>query len=133
MTAAIVTRYFPPTTHRPARIVASVPAPMNPSDDAEHRFEPVTGLTGCARCGYARGHHPNAHALRAMGRAVATLALLAALATAGCVQGPPAGFVAPVVRLIPPCLEDEVVVGVGDYSGDGYWTAYQCEPFDGLD
>jgi hypothetical protein len=26
--------------------------------DAEHSFEPVRGQTGCARCGFARGHHP---------------------------------------------------------------------------
>lgn len=27
--------------------------------DPEHPFVPVPGQTGCARCGYARGHHPN--------------------------------------------------------------------------
>lgn len=26
----------------------------------EHKFVPVPHQTGCARCGYARGHHPRA-------------------------------------------------------------------------
>jgi hypothetical protein len=26
----------------------------------EHRFEPVKGMSGCARCNYARGEHPSA-------------------------------------------------------------------------
>lgn len=30
----------------------------------EHLFVPVKAQTGCARCGYARGHHPTARQLR---------------------------------------------------------------------
>jgi hypothetical protein len=34
----------------------------NPND---HVFVPVKAQTGCARCGFARGHHPTAAQLRA--------------------------------------------------------------------
>jgi 2-iminoacetate synthase ThiH len=34
------------------------------SEYAEHVFEPVKAQTGCAVCGYARGHHPTARQLR---------------------------------------------------------------------
>ena len=37
---------------------------MNTVERPEHKFEPVRGQTGCARCGYARGHHPNTAQLR---------------------------------------------------------------------
>ena len=37
---------------------------------------------------------------------------------------------APVARPIPACLEDELIVGRGDYNGDGFWTRYECVAFD---
>ncbi len=34
------------------------------ASDPEHLFVPVPNLTGCARCGFARGHHPTLAMLR---------------------------------------------------------------------
>lgn len=38
-------------------------------NDCEHAFVPVPHQTGCARCGYARGHHPTVRQLREDARA----------------------------------------------------------------
>jgi len=41
-----------------------------PDDRPEHLYEPPGGnLTGCARCGYGRGHHPTRATLAAERRA----------------------------------------------------------------
>jgi hypothetical protein len=31
---------------------------------------------------------------------------------------------------VPPCQEDEVIVGVGDFGTNGYWSGYECRNLD---
>lgn len=33
---------------------------------------------------------------------------------------------------VPPCQEDEIVVGMGDFNSDGYWSKYRCDHPDTL-
>lgn len=58
------------TVSRPIRvcqiIIARHPIAL---DSPEHPFEPVPHQTGCARCGYAKGHHPDAATQRRERRA----------------------------------------------------------------
>ena len=35
-------------------------------------------------------------------------------------------------QLAPPCMEDEVVVGTGDFNSDGYWDRYVCDHPDNI-
>lgn len=35
-------------------------------------------------------------------------------------------------RFIPPCQEDAVIVGRGDFNSSGYWSRYECVTVDEL-
>ena len=35
-------------------------------------------------------------------------------------------FDPPQTHIVPPCNEDELVVGIGDFTSDGYWSEYIC-------